>query len=63
MQTNYHKFAGRILCGASVLLLIILGKLDLIIVLLPLSLLLGYVISAPTHDKDYADELHRKGVA
>ena len=45
MKRCHSKFAGWILCLASLLLLVLLGRLDLLVVLLPTSLLLGYMIS------------------
>jgi hypothetical protein len=42
MQNNICKFGGWALCLASLFLLILLRKLDLLVVSLPLSLLLSY---------------------
>ncbi|MGH9512936.1 MAG: hypothetical protein ACRD2U_12465 [Terriglobales bacterium] len=63
MKNNNHKFAGWMLCGAALFLLISQGKLDLVVVLVPISLLLGYVISYANRSQDNRDEHGRKGIA
>jgi hypothetical protein len=48
---NAHQSAVWILILGAVLLLVTLGKLDLLVILLPLSLLLAYGIGGAGHDK------------
>lgn len=63
MQIDYYKFAGWALYAAAILLLASLGRLDLAVILFPVSLLLGYVMSLGNAGKDQADEPRRKKVA
>ncbi|MGH9529089.1 MAG: hypothetical protein ACRD2S_04130 [Terriglobales bacterium] len=63
MQTNAHKFAGWTLCVIAVFLLISLGRADLMVVLLPLSLVFGWGISAAGHGGNKDNERRRKGIA
>jgi len=44
------QYAGWILVLGAILLLVTLGKLDLLVILLPLSLLLAYGIGRSGHD-------------
>ena len=48
---NINQFAGWTLVLGAILLLVTLGKLDLLVILLPLSLLLAYGIGCSGHDK------------
>ena len=48
---NINQCAGWILVLGTILLLITLGELDLLVILLPLSLLLAYGIGCSRHDK------------
>jgi hypothetical protein len=59
---NYNKFAGWALCMASLLLLACVGKLDLLIVLLPLSAVLTF-FSAGLRRKDNSAGNGKKGIA
>ena len=53
--------AGWILALGSILLLVTLGKVDLLVILLPVALLLAYVIGCPRHDKNGLTDNPRKG--
>jgi hypothetical protein len=59
---NYNKFAGWALCVASLLLLACVGKLNLLIVLLPLSAVLTFFI-AVLGRKDNSAGNGKKGIA
>jgi len=48
---NINQCAGWAMVLGAILLLVTLGKLDLLVVLLPLSLLLAYGIGCSGHDK------------
>ena len=48
---------------AVLYLLITLGEVDLLVILLPLSLLLAFAIGCSGHNKNQADGRHQKGVA
>jgi hypothetical protein len=61
MQT-YNKFAGWALCMASLLLLACIGKLDLLIVLLPLSAVVTF-FGAILSRKDNSAGNGKKGIA
>jgi hypothetical protein len=62
MQTNIDNFAGWALCLASLLLLMLVGRLDLLVVLLPLSLALSFaILGAP--QKNHSNGKQKKGVA
>lgn len=63
MKIDIYKFSGWALCAVSILLLTALGRLKLVIILLPLSLILGYVMSLGSSGNAQADERRRKGVA
>lgn len=58
MQKKYSKFSGWVLCLASVILLARVGNLDLLIILLPASLLLSYFASGTP--KEHAEGGMRK---
>jgi hypothetical protein len=60
---NYNKFAGWALCLASLLLLATLGKLDLLIVLLPLSILCTFLAAGLNRSKDNTDGRGGKEIA
>jgi hypothetical protein len=53
--------AGWILALGSILLLVTLGKVDLLVILFPVALLLAYVIGCPRHDKNGLTDNLRKG--
>jgi hypothetical protein len=57
------RCAGCALILGAVVLLITLGEVDLLVILLPLSLLLAFAIGCSGHDKNQADGRHQKGVA
>jgi hypothetical protein len=59
---NYNKFAGWALCVASLLLLARVGKLDLLIVLLPLSAVFTF-FAAILSRKDNSAGKGKKGIA
>jgi hypothetical protein len=48
---NINQDAGWTLVLGAILLLVTLGKLDLLVILLPVSLLLAYAIGCAGHDK------------
>lgn len=60
---NLDKFAGWALCVASVVLLASIGKLDLLIVLLPLSALLTFFIEGFNSRKDNPAGNGKKSIA
>ncbi len=63
METIVYRVAGWALNLASVLLLVSFGKLDLIIVLMPISLLLACCFSGSDHMRVEAGQQHGKGMA
>jgi hypothetical protein len=63
MPNSYHRFAGWALCVGSVIMLAGLGKLDLLIVLLPVSILMTILSTRLNSRKDVADGRHGKGIA
>jgi hypothetical protein len=60
---NLDKFAGWALCVVSVLMLAGLGKLELLIVLVPLSALLTFFITGFNSRKDNSAGNGKKGIA
>ena len=58
---NIRQSAGWILVLGAILLLVTLGKLDLLVLLLPLSLLLAYGIGCSGHDKTRLTDGIKKG--
>jgi hypothetical protein len=48
---NINQYAGWILVLGAIVLLVTLGKLDLLVILLPLSLLLAYGIGYSGHER------------
>jgi hypothetical protein len=48
---NINQCAGWALVIGAILLLVTVGRLDLLVILLPLSLLLAYGIGRSGHDK------------
>jgi hypothetical protein len=60
---NLNKFGGWSLCLASLVLLASIGKLDLLLVLLPLSALLTLFIGAFNSRKDNPARNGKKGIA
>jgi hypothetical protein len=48
---NTHRWASWILVLGAILVLVTLGKLDLLVILLPLSLLMAYGIGRFEQDK------------
>jgi hypothetical protein len=60
---NVNQYAGWTLVLGTILLLVTVGRVDLLLILLPLSLLLAFVIGCSGHHKNRADERHQKGVA
>jgi hypothetical protein len=57
-----NKIAGWALCLVSLILLASLGKLDLVVVLLPASAVLTFFV-AGTGRKSNTDEPRKKGLA
>ncbi len=60
---NKNKFAGWALCLASLILLASMGKLDLVVVLLPASAVLTFFLAGINGRKSNADEPRKKGLA
>jgi len=58
---NINQCAGWTLVLGAILLLVTLGKLDLLVVLLPLSLLLAYGIGCSAHGKTRLPDGIKKG--
>jgi len=58
-----NKIAGWALCLVSLVLLASLGKLDLIVVLLPASAVLTFFLAGINGRKSNADEPRKKGLA
>jgi hypothetical protein len=58
---NVNRFAGWILVLGAILLLVTLGKLDLLVILLPLSILLAYGIFCSGHTKPRLTDGLKKG--
>jgi len=58
---NINQCAGWTLVLGAILLLVTLGKLDLLVVLLPLSILLAYGIGCSGHDKTRLTDGIKKG--
>jgi hypothetical protein len=58
---NMNQIAGWILVLAAIVLLVTLGKLDLLVILLPLSLLLAYGIGRSGQDKTRLTSGIKKG--
>lgn len=58
---NINQCAGWTLVLGSILLLVTLGKVDLLVVLLPLSLLLAYGIGCSRHNKTRLTDGIKKG--
>lgn len=58
---NIRQCVGWILVLGAILLLVTLGKLDLLVLLLPLSLLLAYGIGCSGHDKTRLTDSIKKG--
>jgi hypothetical protein len=48
---NVNQYAGWILVLGTILLLVTLGRIDLLLILLPLSLLLAVAIGCSGHHK------------
>lgn len=59
---NLNKSAGWALCLASVLMLAGFGKLELLVVLLPVSAVLSLGIAAVTGLQDGADRTRKNGI-
>jgi len=51
MEINVNQCAGWILVVGAILLLVTLGTLDLLVILVPLSLLLAYAVVWSGHSK------------
>jgi len=62
-MSNTLKSAGWILVLGAFLLLGALGKLDLLVILLPLSLGLAFVVASSGRRQDHPDAGSHKGVA
>ena len=58
-----NKIAGWALCLVSLVLLASLGKLDLVVVLLPASAVLTFFLAGINGRKSNADEPRKKGLA
>jgi hypothetical protein len=58
-----NKIAGWALCLVSLVLLASLGKLNLIVVLLPASAVLTFFLAGINGRKSNADEPRKKGLA
>jgi hypothetical protein len=58
---NANQCAAWILVLGAVLLLFSHGNLDLLLILLPLSLLLAYGFGCPGHDKSRLTDDSKKG--
>jgi len=58
---NINQCVGWTLVLGAILLLVSLGKLDLLVVLLPLSLLLAYAIGCSGHSKTKLTDGIKKG--
>jgi hypothetical protein len=48
---NVNQYAGWTLVLGTILLLVTLGRIDLLLILLPLSLLLAFAIGSSGHHK------------
>ena len=62
-QYEHQSMCGWAMVFGAILLLVTLGKLDLLVILLPLSLLLALGIGCFARRKIPADGRHQKGVA
>lgn len=60
---NKNKIAGWALCLVSIILLASMGKLDLVVVLLPASAVLTFFLAGINGRKSNADEPRKKGLA
>jgi hypothetical protein len=58
---NRNQWAGWILIVGAIALLFTLGELDLLVILLPLSLLLAYGIGCSARDKTRLTDGLKKG--
>jgi hypothetical protein len=58
---NVNHCAGWALVLAAILLLVTLGKLDLLVILLPLALLVAYGFGCSGFDKTRLTGEHKKG--
>jgi hypothetical protein len=60
---NKNKIAGWALCLVSLILLASVGKLDLVVVLLPASAVLTFFLAGINGRKSNADQPRKKGLA